>query len=122
MVIRYFFALTLLFSVFVSQRCFGQSIAADSGYHPILNPSLAVHRREGEIALDGDVTDAGWRNAAHTTTFTSSTPRPLERPPVQTDAYITYDDDYLYVAMVAHDPHPENIRSTMIGRDLALRG
>ncbi len=107
-------ALTLLLSPRVGSA---QSTSADTAYHPVLNPSLNVTRRVGAITLDGDLSDPGWEHAARTSTFTLCFPHPMLRPPVTTDALVTYDDDYLYVAMIAHDPHPENIRHTMIGRD-----
>ena len=94
-----------------------QDSSQDTAYHPVLCPSLNVSRLDGKFTLDGDLNDPGWVHAAHTNVFTGCSPHPMTRPPVNTDAFITYDDEYLYVAMIAHDPHPEQIRSSMINRD-----
>ena len=119
---RYFFAAPLLFVILFPIVGRSQDTSADTSYHPVLNPTLNVTRREGAITLDGDLSDPGWAHAARTSTFTDCFPHPITRPPVATDAFITYDDEYLYVAMVAHDPHPENIRHAMIGRDNIFGG
>ncbi len=96
---------------------YAQNAPTDTAYHPALCPNLTISRRVGTITIDGDLTDSGWVHAAHTNIFTGCVPHPMTRPPVATEAYVTYDDQYLYVAMVAHDPRPEQIRNSMIGRD-----
>lgn len=94
-----------------------QEVKTDSTFRPQIKPSLNITRRQGEITIDGDLDDAGWLNAATAKDFTASFPVPNQQPPVQTFAKITYDDEYLYVAMIAKDPHPEAIRASMVGRD-----
>jgi len=114
---RTYFGLFLLFSFLIPLRGYSQKVSPDTSYRPALCPNLNVNRRDGAIQIDGDLTDPGWAHAAHMGVFTECLPHPRTRPTVATDAYITYDDQYLYVAMVAHDPHPEQIRNSLISRD-----
>ena len=97
------------------------SVAAQNGvdtsFHPQHNPTLRVLPRQGEIKIDGDLSDEGWKHAAHTDSFTFALPIPNTKPKVRTEAYITYDANYLYIAMIGYDDHPENIRAGMVGRD-----
>ncbi len=90
---------------------------ADTSYHPIFNPNLEVHRRSGPITIDGDLNDAGWKNAARSDVFTEALPIPNKRARQRTEALITYDSNYLYIAMIAYDDHPERIRASMVNRD-----
>ncbi|MBS1902093.1 MAG: carbohydrate binding family 9 domain-containing protein [Bacteroidetes bacterium] len=104
-----FYSLLLLLHV--------QPITAQTEFRPQIKPSLAVSRRAGEITIDGDVSDPGWANAAIATDFTQSFPLPNMKPPVSTRALITYDDDNLYIAMIADDPDPSSIRASRTVRD-----
>jgi hypothetical protein len=114
--------LFLLFVFLFTERLHAQispppAAVADTGFHPTMKPTMKVYRREGAITIDGDLSDPGWRTAAHTSEFTCALPIPNSCPKVKTEVFVTYDDEYLYVAMIAHDDHPEQIRSSMIGRD-----
>jgi hypothetical protein len=44
-------------------------------------------------------------------------PREGAKPPVDTEVMVTYDDANLYVAVVARDPNPGEIRATLQPRD-----
>jgi hypothetical protein len=72
------------------------------------------------IVIDGDVSDAGWHGALKITTFYETTPADNAVPPVNTVAYVTYDDRYFYVAVVCDDPHPDRIRAPYVDRDAVL--
>ncbi len=86
-------------------------------FQPNLKPTLAVTRASGLISIDGDLSDAGWKGVARATNFTEVKPRELSRPDVDTEAWITYDDKNLYVAILARDPDPSSIRSSLTDRD-----
>jgi hypothetical protein len=94
----------------------GVARAQDSTVSPV-KPSLNVTRLNGRIAIDGNIDDEGWRSAAHVTSFTAALPIPFRAPQVQTEGYITYDADNLYVAMIAHDPNPSAIGASRVPRD-----
>jgi hypothetical protein len=99
---------------------FGQIAIAnpiDSSFSPKLKPSLTVHRLSGKIAIDGDLNDDGWKDAAHVDDFTAALPVPNARPTEKSEAFITYDNDYLYIAMIGHDKNPSAIRASKVARD-----
>ncbi len=79
-------------------------------------PSLNVERAAGEIHIDGHLEDTGWRGAAHAENFCEIFPGDRIEPRAATEAWITYDDDNLYVAFLCHDD-PELIRATLCQRD-----
>jgi hypothetical protein len=101
--------------LFVSEIVFASS--ADTSFHPNLKPNLDVKRRTGEIKIDGNLDDAGWQNVEVAGGFCNSFPVFGQKPKECTYGRITYDDDYLYVAMIAEDSTPQNIRATYAQRD-----
>jgi hypothetical protein len=90
--------------------------ADDPAFVPNLKPSLRVSPAPGDIEIDGDIEDPGWRRAARAANFTETYPGDQVRPPVDTEVLITYDKDNLYVAFVVHDD-PTAVRATMRARD-----
>jgi hypothetical protein len=94
--------------------------AADNPPAPPPPPPLQVHRAEGPIALDGDLGDPGWQNAAKIDTFYETSPGNNTSPKVQTVAYITYDDKYFYIGIHCADPDPSKIRAPYVDRDQVL--
>ena len=55
-------------------------------------PSLAVRRAQGEIRLDGDLSDPGWQGAAVLDPFWETQPGDNVPPRVKTTAWVAYDD------------------------------
>jgi hypothetical protein len=79
-------------------------------------PTLEIRRASGPIRIDGELDDAGWAEVARVTSFVEAEPNEGAKPPVETEAVISYDDKNLYVAFVAHD-QPKEIRATWRERD-----
>ncbi len=92
------------------------SAEARAPHTPNLKPTLAVTRAPGPIEVDGRLDDAGWVGAARATNFTEFNPRNMGAPSVGTEAWVTYDDHHLYVAIIARDD-PTTIRSSLTDRD-----
>ena len=88
----------------------------DEPFKPIFLPTLEVRRAAGPIEIDGELGDAGWADAATTRHFTETRPGDQTQPPVETEAFITYDDSHLYLAFIAHDD-PSSIRASLRARD-----
>ena len=80
-------------------------------------PPLKVVRAAGEIRLDGDLTDPGWRGAAVIDQFWETQPGDNLPPKAGTVAWVTYDDRHLYVALRCDDPDPSRIRAPFVERD-----
>jgi hypothetical protein len=89
------------------------AVARTAGDQPVLR----VTRAEGAIKVDGTLGDPGWKSATEVTTFYEINRTDSGTPPVATEAWITYDDRYLYVAFKCDDPEPSKIRSAFVERD-----
>ncbi|MDX1661079.1 MAG: DUF5916 domain-containing protein [Gemmatimonadota bacterium] len=89
---------------------------AGGDFSPQVKPVLDVERAPGEIEIDGDLNDPGWENAAKATGFTEFNPDEGAAPPVRSEVLVTYDDENLYLGLIAHDD-PSTIRTSIQDRD-----
>jgi len=85
-------------------------------FTPQFNPHLVVNHTSDDIKIDGQLDDTAWVLAAIADNFSEHYPGDQTKPPVETRAYITYNDDYLYVAFLCFDD-PASIRSSYCERD-----
>jgi hypothetical protein len=92
------------------------SLPDTDSFAPVFKPKLSVNSAAGSISVDGDLSDAGWQRASRIGSFVERNPGDMTKPEVETEAYMTYDSDKLYVAFVCHDD-PALIRATMCERD-----
>ena len=78
--------------------------------NPPLQEKYQLHIRKTEeaIKVDGQLNEAIWQSAERATNFWMSFPIDDRRADknIQTEAMITYDDKYIYVAAVCHGPGP----------------
>lgn len=81
---------------------------------------LNVTKMSGEIVVDGLLDDTGWIGAAEASDFLEIHPGENIPAIVQTEAFVTYDDGYLYVGFMAYDD-PKNIRANISNRDKMFR-
>jgi hypothetical protein len=103
--------------VFAGAAGSGETAPPDTtAYHPNFKPTLAVPRLTGAIRIDGDLDDPGWKAAARATHFAEVDPGDQVRPPVESEAWITYDEKNLYVALLAYDT-PGAVRASLRERD-----
>ncbi len=79
-------------------------------------PTLAVERAPGPITLDGVLDDPGWQGAEMATHFAEHNPGDQVQPPFRTEAWLTYDDEHVYVAFRCYDD-PSQIRASFCKRD-----
>ncbi|MDH3889534.1 MAG: carbohydrate binding family 9 domain-containing protein [candidate division Zixibacteria bacterium] len=89
---------------------------ASTEFKPVFNPKLTIERSAAPIKIDGILDDAGWQSAGQTRNFVERSPGDMTEPEVRTDAFITYDEDNLYVGFFCYDD-PATIRATMCQRD-----
>ncbi|MFH1372375.1 MAG: DUF5916 domain-containing protein [bacterium] len=85
-------------------------------FTPVYKPTLHIQRALGEIKIDGRLHDPGWQGTAVADNFVENDPGDQIKPPVETRAYMTYDNDHLYVAIVCYD-NPEDVRASLCERD-----
>src|SRR5580765_1799326 len=79
--------------------------------------SFKIAKVEGPIVIDGDIADSGWEHALRVTDFVENSKGDNDVPPVQTVAWLTYDDRYLYVAFRCDDPKIAALRAPFVDRD-----
>jgi len=80
-------------------------------------PTWPVQATQTPVMVDGVLDEASWNDA--TTISLDYEYMPGDNIPaiVSTDAMITFDHDYLYVAFRAEDPEPGRIRAHLMDRD-----
>jgi len=88
----------------------------DDTFTPEISPAIAVRRASGKVDIDGRLDDAAWQRAAKIDQFVEFEPGDQTKPPVDTETYVTYDLDNLYVAFVCYDD-PGALRATLSERD-----
>jgi len=75
-------------------------------------------RLQSTPTLDGKLDDKAWRPASTLTGFMR--PLAVQQAEVQTDVRLGYNDDRLYVAFNAWDPHISNLRADRTQRDAEI--
>jgi hypothetical protein len=83
--------------------------------------SLPAVRMPGDVkppVIDGDLSDPAWQQAAKADTFVD--PQNGKPAPDQTEAYVLYDRDYIYVGFRCYDSKPETIIGRETVRDASL--
>ena len=101
-------ALTLALSSSVAAQETQGSSSADGGV-----PTVTASRIEGTVNLDGILDEEAWSRAVPATVFTQLDPFEGEAASEETQVYILYDDDALYVGAILSDGSPV---STRLGR------
>lgn len=74
-------------------------------------------RTAAEIKVDGDLDDAGWKQALIIDKFYETSPGNNIPAKIKTTTYLTYDDSYFYIGIKADDPEPSKIRAPFVERD-----
>jgi hypothetical protein len=90
-----------------------------AAFTPLIQPTLRVAPTPGPIVIDGDLNDAGWVGAARATGFAEFQPRELVAAAVPIEAWVTYDEKYLYVAFRVKDD-PSAVRASLRSRDQVM--
>ena len=79
-----------------------------------------VPRASGDITIDGVLDETAWDDALVVTLDYETRPAENAKPPVETEALVTYSDSSLYVGFRAYDDDPEAIRAYLSDRDRAF--
>jgi hypothetical protein len=80
-------------------------------------PPLPLTRATERIVVDGDLSDAAWKDAAVIDRFWETSPGDNAEPKVKTTAWVSYDERSLYIAVKCDDPEPAKIRAPFVDRD-----
>ena len=76
-----------------------------------------IERATSAIEVDGVLDEPAWQGALKMTIDYEWYPGDNVKPPVNTDVFLTYDDDAFYVGFIAYDPDPAAIRAHLMDRD-----
>jgi hypothetical protein len=84
---------------------------------PPPKPKLKLARITSPIAVDGDLSDAGWKEATEVPLAYEINPGDNTTPAVKTTARIGYDDKFFYVSFWCEDPDISKLRAPFVDRD-----
>ena len=84
-------------------------------------PTAMIDRTGQPPRIDGRLDDAVWETATHLTEFVQIAPVEGAPGTEDTEVWVTYDSDHLYVAFYAHYSNPGIIRANRADRD-QIRG
>ena len=79
-----------------------------------------IGKLDGQVTVDGDPAEAAWGNARRIDGFVEYFTSDNTAPPAKTIGMIAYDDQAVYVAFMADDPRPGDIRAPLVDRDKVL--
>ena len=96
------------------------AIAAPSawGQDPVPVVHARAVRRGAAITVDGRLDEPAWADAPKHGGFVQRFPRDAGKPSLETRFAILYDDEAIFVAVWADDPHPDLIRALLTRRDV----
>ena len=81
---------------------------------------LSIAKLSEPVTIDGDLSDGAWRNAQRIESFVEYFRGDNTVPPAKTVGFLAYDQQAVYVAFLATDPLPGNIRAPLVDRDKVL--
>ena len=84
-------------------------------------PTLRPTRTDVRPDIDGRLDDRVWRSAVRVTEFVQQQPLDGAPPTEDTEAWISYDSQNLYLAFHAHYADPGIMRANRVDRDQAFR-
>ena len=90
--------------------------AAAAEFQPRFHPTIRAGRAAQPIRIDGELDDPAWATATKAVGWAETDPGNQVEPAVGTEAWITHDDEHLYVALIAKDA-PEAVRVSVSDRD-----
>ena len=105
----------LLFSYVLSPgTALAQELPAGAG---LRLAEFEITRATGAIEVDGLLDESAWIDATRITLPYEWFPGDNIPSPVETEVFVTFDQENLYLAFRAHDPDPTSIRANFADRD-----
>ena len=81
------------------------------------NTNIDIPRTNGEINIDAQLDEPQWQHAKRVTMNIVTRPYDNTKSPVDTQALLMEDGETLFIAFIAQDPNPEQIRAFLKDRD-----
>jgi hypothetical protein len=110
--LRKFLGLLLIGFVLVSMAFSDKDIKVEA---EIFN----IPKTDSKIEINGTLNEKAWEDALKFNLDIEVMPAENVPAPVDTECYLIYDTDHLYVGCRAYDPEPEKIRAYLSDRDEA---
>lgn len=110
-----FFLLTAVSLLFISS-----TPAQTDNFKPKFLPHITIPKIPGDIKVDGQFSEPLWKKAAIADGFVENDPGDQVKPPVESKALVAYDEDNLYIALIAYDD-ASTIRTSYSDRDNIFR-
>lgn len=82
-----------------------------------VRPMVSVRKATDQIKLDGIIDEATWKDAAVENRLMQQFPYDTSRSPLNTEFRATYDDQFIYFSIVAHDNKPGGYAVSSLRRD-----
>lgn len=80
-------------------------------------PTIPIPKISGEIQVDAKLDEPQWKNAKKVLVNNVTRPYDNVPSPVQTEALLMEDGETFYIAFIAQDPDPSQIRAFLRDRD-----
>ncbi len=108
--------LCLLFSSVAGLQAKSQAEKIES----LTVPPVEIPRTTEEIKIDAVLSEPAWLQAAQVPLKYETRPGENTPAPVETTCLMTYDNSHIYVAFIAYDDNPKEIRARLTDRDKAF--
>jgi hypothetical protein len=94
-------------------------LLSSSVFSQIEKRSLTAKRINAPVKIDGIIDEPVWKDAPVANKFIAIRPTPFspERPGTETQVYLLYDDDGLYIGGYLHEKTRDSISHELTGRD-----
>jgi hypothetical protein len=93
------------------------AVAAAAVEGPGRTQSLLAARTQGPVTVDGKLDEPGWVHAATFADFVQRFPDSGAAPSERTELRVLYDEDALYVGVIARDSAPSQVDRRLARRD-----
>ena len=90
-----------------------------SSFCQIEKKSITAKRINTTIAIDGNLFETAWKDAAVATKFIALRPTPFQPEIVdnKSEVYFLYNDEGVYIGGYFHEKNKDSIASELVGRD-----
>ena len=113
---------TIFFSIFALLMAFLSLDAVAQTSANTDRKQIDIPRTTLSPVIDGVLDDEIWKQAAVISDLHQMNPVDHGAPSQNTVFYVTYSEDYFYVAARAYDTNPENVRAMALQHDSTLMG
>lgn len=117
-VIFYFFTIGVLYSQNTNDTLINESVSDTSLFKPNSDLNVSIPRiNSSNIDIDGYLNEPAWMKARKLDNFSEAEPGDNTKPSVNTEAFLFYDNENIYVGFKCYETDIKSIRKTFTIRD-----